>query len=557
MDASPSRWFCVVVLLAACRGGKDEDAAELVFVNARVYTMDEAGTVAEAVAVTDGRVVYVGDTEGAEALAGDGTETVDLGGRPLLPGFVDAHTHLVWSATQLLDADLYAATSLDELVTIIQETAEARPEEPWVRGVGWDASIFEGMLDKDLLDRAVADRPACLDAADGHSVWVNTLALAEAGITADTPDPDGGVIERDASGEPTGILREDAMALVVDLIPPWSEDQVDDGLASALAEASAFGLTTIIDAVCEDWMLAGYRRAEDAGKLSVRVRCAVEVDPELGSEQIDLANTMRDLYASERVRLNAAKFYLDGVIESQTATMLEPYVDGTNGEAAFEDDALLALAEAFDAEGYQLHAHAIGDGAVRQWLDTIEALTAARGEADRRPLVAHVEVIDPDDVPRFAALGVYADAQALWAYPDSYITELTIPVIGDERAAWIYPFGALAEAGATIVAGSDWSVTSMNPWEAIEVAVTRRDPTDPDGETLNPEHALTLEQVLVAYTRDGARAAFLEDEVGTIAVGLRADLVALDRDPFDLDPSELSDVTVYGTWVDGARVVAR
>ncbi len=543
----------LLLTLGACDRQKATDA-DLVITDALVYTMDEAGTRAEAVAVRGGEIVLVGTAEEAEAVVGPETRVVSLKGAPLLPGFVDAHTHLIWSGTQLLDADLYAATSLDELVAIIGETAEDRPDETWVRGVGWDASIFEGMLDAELLDQAVPDRPAYMESADSHSAWVNTLALEEAGIDAYTPDPEGGEIVRDAAGEPTGILREDAMALVGDLVPPWSQEQVDDGLEMALAEARSVGLTTFIDPICEDWMLEGYQRAADAGRLTGRVRCAVEVDPEQGAEQIDAANALRAAYTGERVQVNAAKFYLDGVLESQTGYLLEPYLDGTNGEPAFDFATLIDLLEAFDGEGYQIHAHVIGDAAVRQALDGLEALARTRGETDRRPLLAHVELIDAADAPRFAELGVYPDIQALWAWPDPYITELTIPVIGEDRAPRLYPFGDLAASGATLVAGSDWSVSSMNPWEAIEVAVTRRDPADPQGDTLNPEQALTVEQMLVAYTRAGARAAFLEDKIGVIAVGMRADLVALDRDPLTVDGLDLSEVSVQRTWVDGEEV---
>lgn len=544
-------------LLTACDPPKTSTMpADLVISDALVSTMDEAGTTAEAVAVYQGEIVAVGTDAEIAPYVGADTEELDLDGKPLLPGFVDAHTHPIWSGTALLDADLYEATSTDELLAVIEETALARPEEAWVRGVGWDASIFEGQLDAALLDAAVSLRPAYMESADGHSAWVNTLALEAAGIDATTADPEGGQIEHDETGAPNGILRENAMTLVSDIMPAWSEAQVDDGLALALDEARAVGLTTLIDAACEDWMLAGYQRAALAGTLSARVRCAVIVDPYSGVEQVEQAKALREAYTDERIQVNAAKFYLDGVLESGTATLLEPYLDGSNGDPEFDDETLLALLEAFDDAGYQIHAHAIGDAAVRQILDGIEALAASRGEADRRPLIAHIELIDPADTPRFAELGAYADMQALWAYPDPYITELTVPVIGDERASNLYPFGDIAAAGGTLVAGSDWSVSTMNPWEAIEVGVTRRDPEDPSGDALNPEQALTLQQMLVAYTRDGARGAFLEDKVGMIAVGLCADLVALDRDPTALDPEDLSDVLVTHTWVDGELVYA-
>jgi len=246
--------------------------------------------------------------------------------------------------------------------------------------------------------------------------------------------------------------------------------------------------------------------------------------------------------------------FLDGVIETQTALLIEPYVDGTVFDPLFTEEQLHTVLADADAAGLQVHAHVIGDGAVRQILDGFEWLESERGPADRRPLLAHLELIHPDDLPRFAALGAYADVQALWALPDEYITELTVPVIGPERAEWLYPIGALYDAGATVVAGSDWSVTSMNPFEAIEVAVTRKDWEDPEGEVLTPQHRVTAEQIFRAYTIDGARAVFLEDEIGSITVGKRADLVIVDRDPLAVDAGELADLVVEATYFEGAQV---
>lgn len=530
-------------------------AADLVFLNGVVHTMDTAGTRAEAVAIRGGRIVYVGGSHGAKAHLGNGTTVEDLQGRALLPGFHDAHTHLIWSAAELEDVDLFEAATLDELLDPIAARAAERPDEPWIRGSGWDISVFDGLLDRSQLDGIVPDRPVYMGSADGHSAWVNSRALALAGVTAETPDPPGGIIDRDTSGEPTGILREDAIGLVADLIPAYSNEQVDEGFAKAQAEASSYGITSIIDANVEAWMLDGYRRFEDRGELAVRIHGAIEVGPDIGVAKLDAIEAMRSSYDTPLVKIAAVKLYLDGVIESKTATMLEPYSDdGTNGIPNFTDDALAEIAIAFDRAGYQLHAHTIGDAAVRQMLDAIERVNQANGARDRRPLLAHLEVIDPADVPRFSALGAYADFQPLWAYPDSYITELTEPVIGPERSEWLYPIGAIAQAGGTIVAGSDWSVSSMNPFEAMEVAVTRQDPEDPEGRVLTPQHRVGLQEILRAYTLHGARAGFVEDELGSIEVGKRADLVVVDRDPFAIDPHELSEVRVLRTMLDGREV---
>ncbi|MFZ5478013.1 MAG: amidohydrolase [Myxococcota bacterium] len=534
--------------LLACRPAVPE--CDAVWTGGVVHTMEPGAPPAEAVGARDGAIAVVGSAEDVAACTGEGTRVEDLGGRVLLPGFVDAHTHPVWSGAELLTVDLYEVTTIEEALAAVAAYAASHPEEAWIQGGGWDAPTFEGQLHRSQLDGVVADRPVFLASADGHSAWVNSEALAEAGVTADTPDPDGGAIERDEAGEPTDVLRETAVDLVAAYAPAYSDALVDEGLALALAEVHAYGITTLIDANAEDWVLAAYLRADAAGTLGVRVFGAVEALPGEGAGQIDAIVAMRAEYASPLVSVGAIKVYLDGVLESQTGYLLEPYEDGSNGEPLFDDAELDAIFAAADEAGLQLHAHAIGDGAVRQLLDAVERIPGTR---DRRPLAAHIELIDPLDVPRFAELGVLADFQPLWAYPDEYIVELTVPVIGEDRAGWLYPIGGVAAAGGTLVAGSDWSVSSMNPWEAVEVAVTRQDP-EGGGDVLTPDQRVDVDTILAAYTRDGARAVFAEDAVGSIAVGKRADLVLVDRDPWEVDASELSDVRVLATWVDGGEV---
>lgn len=547
----------VSLTLASCssmRSNPPPDGA-LILRAGTIHTMDTAGSVAEAMVVVDGEIVYVGDDAGTEAYEGPSATVVELAGKAVLPGFHDTHTHLIWSGTDLLDVDLFSVTTVDELVETTRAWATQRPEAPWVRGGGWSAPDFEGLLHRSQLDAVVPDRPVLLYSADYHSAFVNGAALELAGITADTPDPPDGAIERDDAGEPTGVLREDATALVADLAPLQPDAQVDEGLANSLLEANGLGITTIIDARVEEWMLAGYARADAAGTLTVWVHGAAPIEP--GTNGVEHVVTLRDRYASEHVTVDSAKLFIDGVIESETAYMLEPYVDGTNGTPAFTDEELRSAAIALDAAELQLHAHTIGDGATRQFLDALEAVAASNGPRDRRPLLAHLEVVDPQDWPRFAELGAYADFQLLWAYPDSYIQELTWPVIGPARSELLYPVQGLHAEGATIVGGSDWSVSSMNPFEAIEVAVTRQDPWEDEGPILTPQHALDLMTAVRAYTSAGAEASFSEASVGTIEVGKRADFIVVDRDPFAVPVHELSDLQVQQTWLDGALVFDR
>lgn len=533
-----------------------DTAATLILYSGNIHTMDEAGTVVEAMVVRDGEIIYVGDDEGARAYVHPDVTRIDLANKTVLPGFHDAHTHLIMSGTDLLYVDLFAAATVEELVATVQTWASSNPAAPWVQGSGWSMASFAGLLHKSQLDAVVADRPVFLFSADGHSAFVNSRALELAGITSMTPDPEDGQIERDAMGEPTGVLQEAAWELVAEWIPPYADDRVDEGLALALSEANQFGITTILDASVRDWMLAGYVRADQLGRLTVRVHAAVWIEPEM-LDDLGQAGLLRSQYSSERVQVDAVKFFVDGLIESGTATLLEPYENGTNGAPIYSDAELQEAAIALDAMGFQLHAHVIGDAATRQFLDTVEAVIAANGARDRRPQLAHLELVDPQDWPRFAALGAHANVQMLWAYPDSYIQELTWPVIGAERSEYLYPIGGLDAAGATIVAGSDWSVSTMNPFEAMEVAVTRQDPWTNDGEVLTPDHRIDLETALRAYTSEGAKATFSEEFVGSLEVGKRADFVIVDRDPFAISAYELSDVVVEATWLDGEAVFQR
>lgn len=545
------------LVLGLALGGCAPPAPVIVLRSGAIHTMDASGTIAEAMVVRDGEIVYVGRNEGTARYEGPQATILDLAGKVVLPGFHDAHTHLLLSGAELLSVDVSSATTVDELVEAVATWAAANPESEWVRGGGWSMSAFQGLLHKSQLDAVVPARPVFLWSIDGHTGFANSRALELAGIGAGTPDPEDGIIERDERGEPTGVLQEAAAYLVAELVPAYSDAQVDEGLARAQREASMLGITTIVEAqVDEPWLLEGYARAEADGRLLLRVHAALVVEP-TDEGFVERLEAWRDEYESERVAIDTAKLFLDGIIESQTAYLLEPYVDGTDAAPIFTDAQLEAAALALDAAGFQLHAHAIGDGATRQFLDVIEAVRLAHGARDRRPILAHLELVDPSDFPRFAALGVYACFQPLWAYPDSYIQELTWPVIGPARSEHLYPLGGLHRAGASLVAGSDWSVSSMNPFEAIEVAITRQDPWTDDGLVLTPAHRIDLVTALRAYTSTAAETTFSEDRSGTLEEGKHADFIVVDRDPFEVPAYELSDVVVEQTWLGGALVFER
>jgi predicted amidohydrolase YtcJ len=411
-----------------------------------------------------------------------------------------------------------------------------------------------------MLDAVVPDRPVFLTSADGHTAWVNSAALQLAGLSADTPDPKGGRIERDpGTGDPTGTLREAAADLVGALLPPHRPDELEVGLRRGLELAAGFGITAFQEATAGPDYVEAYDALARSGELTARVSVSLHAVPEKGLSQVAELVALRDRFNGERLRVNTVKLYVDGVLEGQTAALLEPYIGrgGDRGELLFEPDALNELVAALDAEGFQVHVHAIGDWAIRVTLDAFEHAVNVNGVRDSRHHIAHAQLIRPDDIPRFRRLGVYANFQPLWAYADSYITDLTEPFLGPELSRWLYPFGGVKASGATVVFGSDWSVSSMNPLEGIEVGVTRRDPTDASAPVWIPEERVDLETMLVGYTRDAALVNFIEGETGTLEVGKSADLVVLARDLYAILAEEIGEVPVLLTMLEGEIIYRR
>ncbi len=543
---------------AACSGGRANGPADLILTNAAVVTMAARQPRAEAVAVADGRIVFVGGNRAALARRGALTRVIDLGGRMVLPAFRDSHVHLVMGGVELLACNVAELATKEAVLARIRDYAAARPDLSWITGGGWALPLFpQANPRKEDLDALVPDRPVVLDSADGHSCWANSRALALAGITRDTPDPVGGRIERDPeTGEPTGTLRESAAGLVESRVPALGPLEYIDGLKAGLAMANRFGIASIIEARADEDILEAYAALDRAGELSVRVLASLQVDTERGISEAHRLAALRRRYAGTRLRATTAKIFADGVIEPHTAALLEPYADrpGDRGAPLLEPEAFDALARALDRAGFQIHVHAIGDRAVRMALDALEAAGRANGFRDMRHHIAHLELIDPADIPRFRRLGVAANFQALWAYPDTYITELTLPLLGPARSRWLYPIGSVAATGAVIAGGSDWSVSSMNPLEAIQVAVTRRDPGAGPGQAWIPEERADLATMLRAYTVNGAWLCREERTRGSLEAGQAADLIVLDRDLFAIPASEIGRAKVLLTLLDGREV---
>jgi predicted amidohydrolase YtcJ len=379
--------------------------------------------------------------------------------------------------------------------------------------------------------------------------------LAAAGIERETPNPPNGIIERDANGEASGVLRESAQDIVRSIIPPVSPAAREEGLRRGLVLANQFGITSLVEAAAKKEDLDAYRAVAAKGQLTARVVASVEV----GNDEAFTLMRPEDRGTGARLRVDSAKIFVDGVLEGETAALLQPYLDhpGFSGDLKMSPEALASMVTALDKRGIQVHMHAIGDRAVRAGLDAIAAARTANGVSDNRHQIAHLQLIDPLDRPRFAQLGVIADFEALWAFPDQYITDINVPQVGQARVDQMYPIGSMLKAGARIVAGSDWPVSSMNPLLTIETAVTRSDPTGHLTGVLNEAERVSLADMLAAYTINGAYLMHQETQTGSLEAGKAADFVVLARDLFEIPPQEIGEVEVTRTVLDGVTVYQR
>ncbi|HJR51404.1 MAG TPA: amidohydrolase [Gemmatimonadales bacterium] len=538
------------------------EPADLVFRNGAVYTVDAARSWARSVAVRGGRIVFVGGDSLPAGLIGPKTEVVDLAGGMLLPGFQDGHVHLVAGGVELGECTLFTLATEDAVVDSVAACAAARPDG-WLRGVGWELTAFpDANPSRTTLDRIAPDRPALMEAADGHSAWANSRALGLAGITRDTPDPPDGRIERDPrTGEPSGTLRETAVGLVARLLPEHSDTELAAGLDCALLLAAERGITTIMEASASESLLRAYAAADRAGRLTLRVVVAADAGPDSAGVQgvIRRLGEWRTRYATARVRPTAAKLFEDGVIESGTAALLAPYLDrkGDAGKPIHPQPLLDSLVLALDRNGWQVHVHAIGDRAIRMTLDAFERASSANGSRDARHTITHLQLIDPADLPRFRRLGVVANFEPLWANGDEYLTRLAEPSLGPDRSRWLYPIRSVVEQGGIVSAGSDWSVSSLAPLDGIQVAVTHRPPEQLGRASWRPEELVDLPTAIAMYTISAAYQNHLERETGSIEAGKLADLVVLERNLFEVPADELHAVRVMRTMLEGKTVFRR
>lgn len=534
--------------------------ADTLILNADIRTMDGTRPRAQALAIAGGRVLALGSDAAMRDLAGPGTRIIDAGGRVVLPGLQDAHVHLLSGGIDLATTVLLRdAADVGSVQARLAAQAARHPGLAMVTGTGWPAALLaSGRLDAAALDAAVPDRPAMVCDDSYHNACLNSAALALAGIGDDTPDPPNGHIQRDAAGRATGILHEDAVPFFADRLPQRSEDERFAGLMAGMAHANAQGITGIIDPKVTEEERRIYARGAAEGRLTLDVGGAALVSPGDGlAGTVERLTAWRAAHPGPDFHIHSAKFFLDGVFENRTAACLAPYADAPGGNAPvmFEAGHLAALVRALDAARFQCHFHVIGDAAARAALDAVAAARAANGPWPALHQLAHLQLTDAADIPRLAALEAMANIQPLWARFDPAVPDIALDMIGPARLPLTYAFRRMLDAGAAYCLSSDWPVSTLNPFEIIETAVTRQ-PRAAEGHRppFLPAERLTVQEALLGYTVHAAAACWRGMRSGRLLPGFQADLIVLDRDPLAVPAAEIGETRVLLTLHRGREV---
>ena len=532
-----------------------------VFHGGTVIISAENETTTSAIAFSNGTVVAHGD-DALALIDQAGTEVIDLAGGTIVPALGDGHCHPLLGGVEDLGPEIRNHDSVDGILASVGEWKAAHPEAEWIVGGSYDATLEPGgLFDAKRLDEVTGDTPTILRSFDYHTAWVNSAALRAGGITSESADPHLGRIVRREDGTPLGTLQEAAANnFLADVVPAFTTEQKLGAIESATRGYAEQGMTWIQDA----WVEAGpagapdleiYLAAVRAGRLHTRVNLAFRAEPSNWREQLDIVIALRERVQNEgadRLSANTIKFFMDGVIESHTAALSEPYADRPDdrGLPNWTYAELEAATVAFDAANFQLHIHAIGDESNRLALTALENVNATNPERDRAHVIAHISLLNPEDTPRFAAAGVVANFEPYWAQCDAIMRDLTIPHIGNDRAGWQYSIGSLQRSGATVTFGSDWPVTTVDWRPAFATAVTRK--ADLQGDSWIPEERVSAAEALAAYTSGIARQALAANR-GTLAIGQVADAAWLSADPLAVEPEAIPEISVQGTWLAGDR----
>jgi predicted amidohydrolase YtcJ len=548
--------LAILIVLAGC--SKERQKADTIISDAKIYTVDSKLPWAEAVAIRGERILFVGSTKSALRYRGPGTKVIDAGGRLLLPGIEDSHVHFVSGSENMAKVDLAGTRTVEEVQERIRKFAQEHPQAAWVQGRGWMYAAFPGnMPHKRFLDEVVPDRPAIMSCADGHTSWVNSKALALAGIDRHTPNPENGTILREMDGEPTGALLETADSLVMKVMPQPTREETLAALREGLREAARSGVVRVHGMGGEFESLDLLDEVRREGALTVRFSVAMWVGPPgPGDQEWKAFEAARSRYHDEWIAVDGIKLMLDGVIDSMTGAMLQPYVgQGENkGKLFWDPEAFMRTVAEINVKGLQVSTHAIGDAAIRLALDASERAARASGNLDLRNKVEHAEDIAAADIPRFGQLGVIASFQPLHANPDPIWMGTWIENVGPEREQRAWAWKAVLDSGGRLAFGSDWPVVTINPWRGMQVAVTRQDFDGRPAGGWIPQQKLQVSDVVYAYTQGGAYAMHREKEEGSIEAGKLADLILVLQNIFEIEPRKIAETRVVLTMVGGKIV---
>ena len=553
----------LVLLFAALSAGaapQSLPAADTLLVNARLYTVNSRQPWAEALAIRNGNIVAVGTAAQVEKYRGPSTRVIDAGGRLVLPGFTDCHIHFMDGSLSLQRINVEDVKTIAGIQQRVKEFAAAHPKDPWILGRGWSYDVFgkAALPDKKYLDEVVHDRPVLLEGYDGHTYWANSKALAAAGITRNTPDPPNGKIVRGAQGEPTGALKEDAAAeLVQRVVPQPPREERLQALRQGMAAANKAGLVRVHSAGGDFAYLDLLHELRQRGQLTLRFYVSdIARPPQLTAEEITKLEQARAKYHDEWISGGAVKFFLDGVIESHTAAMLQPYADdpSQSGKLFWDPDKYKQAVAELNGRGFQVFTHAIGDRAVRLALDSYQASYQANKGKDLRDRVEHIETISAADIPRFGRLGVIASMQPLHSYPDADTLKVWSPNIGPERTTRAWVWHSILASGGRLAFGSDWPVVTLRPWPGVQTALTRQTAEGKPAGGFVPNERITLPQTIEAYTLGAAYAGHREKTEGSLQPGKVADLIILNQNLFKIPANQANKTQVLLTMV-GGKVV--
>lgn len=534
--------------------------ADILIVHGKIYTVDEKMPWAQSLAILKGKIVALGSDDQVARFRGIGTKIIDAGGKLVLPAFTDSHIHMADGGFSLLRADLEGAKDLNEIQKRLRVYAGQHPNDKWILGQGWNYAMFapETLPNKKGLDQLFPAIPVFLECYDGHTYWANSKALALAGIDKSSPNPPNGEIVRDPrTGEPTGALKESAGNLVSKVIPQPSHLEYLNAFRSAMKWANQNGIARVHSAGGDFEHLDVLQELRDDKQLSVRFLIAYKLEPpELRPQDLDAIEFARKKFHDDWINVNSVKFFLDGVIESHTAALLEPYTDlpASKGSLFWDPVKYRAAVLELDKRGLQLYSHAIGDYAVRTALDAYESAEQTNHSKDHRDRIEHIETISSADIPRFAKINVIASMQPLHSYPDEDTLDVWARNIGPERASRAWVWKSIAQHGAHYAFGSDWPVVTLNPWEGVQTAVTRQtsDGKPPGG--FVPSQKLTVSQAVEGYTIEAAYAGHREKTEGSLEVGKVADVIVVDRNVFETEPHTIDQTKVLVTIVGGKIV---